>query len=580
MPSISGKYWQFPQNLSEPAQEIANQCQVSYLTAQILQNRGFQSIDSAKRFLNPKIRQELSDPFELLDCEKSVNLVINAIKNHKKIVIWGDYDVDGATSASLLFLYFKAIGIAVQSYFPNRHTEGYGPNPTAIKKLADAGAEMFISVDCGIVAFDAIAMAKSCGCEFIVIDHHHSEQHFPDADAIINPNRYDETSQYKYLAAVGVCFLFLVALNRELRKLNYFNDKIKEPNLLDYIDIVALGTVADVVPLVGLNRAFVHQGCKIIADNPSLGIDSLCQVSAAKEFNSSLLGFQLGPRLNAGGRIGKSSLGFELLSANNQATATKIALELHLLNEQRKMIEAEILEQAIEAANDFPADLPYIIVSGHDWHIGVVGIIASRIKDRFLKPCIAIAWHNGIGQGSARSVHGVHIGAMIIGAKNQQILMSGGGHAMAGGLKIAQDKIDDFQDFIKNFMNQLGHFQAPKTMINIDACLPLSALSQELVAELSVLEPFGAGNLVPNILIENCALIEKKWLKEKHLQCVFQDDISGNKIRTMMFNAVGMPLAHELSQTKNGRKFAIVGQLKISSWNGNIELMLEDAIAS
>ncbi len=575
-PSITNKYWQLPDENNELDQLLAMQTHISPLNISILRNRGITEPSDIEQFLKPRLKNSLPDPFTFLDMHKGVDLLIKAIKTQQKIVIWGDYDVDGATSSAILYDYLHhKCHAQVESYIPDRLKEGYGPNIPALEKLVADGAEVIISVDCGITAFDPIKRVKQLGGQFIVLDHHVSEDSLPPADAIINPNRHDENKQYGYCAAVGVCFIFLVGLQKKLREMGFFNGG--EPNLMDYLDIVALGTVADVVPLVGLNRVFVAQGLAKFHQNPHLGMLELAQTAGCANMNAGVIGFQLGPRINAGGRIGKSSLGFELLTTPAPLTRQEIALELHILNEQRKSLEQEICEHAIAMAENYNPDHQFIICGGDKWHLGVVGIVASRIKDRFLKPSMAIAWVGDVGHGSARSVRGVHIGNAIIQAKNHGLLLSGGGHAMAAGFKIQRQNLPAFAQFLYEYFQNLGIHESPKTIVAVDACLPIQSLTSELVGQLAQLEPFGAGHSEPVILVKNCILQQVNWFKDKHFQATFSDELGQKKCRTIIFNATHSPLAQTLATARKNTRFHIVGSARISDYNGGIDFFIEDA---
>lgn len=425
---------------------MAQQHEVSELLAGILVGRKV-AVEDVPQHLNPTLRDYMPDPFALIDMDKAVARLMRAIDDHESIVVFGDYDVDGATSTTLLVNYFAQLGIAITPYIPDRMTEGYGPNLAAFNTLIDNGANLIITVDCGTLAHAPIAFAQSQGVDVIVLDHHLSSGDLPNAHAIVNPNRVDETSTLTNLAAVGVTFLTLVALNAKLKAREYFRD-IAPPNLLALLDLVALGTVCDVMTLTGLNRAFVAQGLKVMAQRRNVGLSVLADVARMDETpNVYHLGFLLGPRINAGGRVGKSGLGVELLTSHDAHEAARVAAILDTHNLERQAIEASVSEQAFKAA-EIQANLPVIMVAGNGWHQGVIGIVAGRLKERYSRPAIVLSLDAGVGKASARSVAGADIGAAIHAAIAQGLITTGGGHAMAAGFTADETKLGDLHAFL------------------------------------------------------------------------------------------------------------------------------------
>ena len=389
-------------------------------------------------YLDPTIKNLMPDPSSLQDMDKAAARIAKAIEAKEAIVIYGDYDVDGGTSSALWKRFMASHDIDCRIYIPDRMSEGYGPNPAAMEQLVADGAQLIITVDCGSTSHEALGVVEKSDCETIIIDHHQLGEDFPPCYALINPNRPDDLSGQGDLAAAGVVFLTLVAVVKELRKLDFYNDQCKAPDLLKLLDLVALATICDVVPLTGLNRAYVHKGLQVMRLRQNVGLRALGEVAGLQEApNSYSLGFILGPRINAGGRIGNASLGAQLLSSNDEIESQKIAEQLDRYNSERKAMEGVMLEEAVAAADQLierDPDTPIIITGSPDWHKGLVGLLASRLCERFKRPALAIAWEGGgEGTGSARSVQGVDIGAAIRAAVDKGLLVKGGGHAMAGG---------------------------------------------------------------------------------------------------------------------------------------------------
>ena len=408
--SVLGKYW-FASSYDEAfISEMTRMLGVNDFLSRMISTR-VDSLDSAEKYLDPKIKTQLPDPFHLKDMDLAVARLIKAIESKEKICIFADYDVDGATSSALIKNILEQIHINADIYVPDRIAEGYGPSAEAMQRIKDSGASLIITVDCGSVAFEALEYASDLGMDVIVVDHHISMDELPKAVAVINPNRLDETSECKNLAAVGVSFLFLVGLVSKLKEKDYFaKNNFNPPNLIQQLDIVALGTVCDVMQLTGLNRAFVAQGLKVARSRGNLGYKTLCDVSNIQEaINCYHLGFILGPRINAGGRVGKSSLGANLLSTSSTSEAVKIAEELDMHNQERKVIELVMLDEAMEKAIHQEND-PMLFISGEGWHPGVIGIIAGRLKEKYNKPTAVIAINDGFGKASCRSVKGVDFG--------------------------------------------------------------------------------------------------------------------------------------------------------------------------
>ena len=452
------------------------------------------TLAEAEGYLQPTLRDLLPDPHHLLDMRKAAARFAAAIMAGQIIGVFGDYDVDGATSSALILRFCRSLGIATALHIPDRQKEGYGPNITGLRKLHAQGARLIITVDTGTLAFAPLAEATAEGMEILVIDHHQGEPTLPDAHAVVNPNRFDETSAHGHLAAVGVTFLLLVATNAALREAGHFTNR-PTPDLRHLLDIVALGTVCDVVPLVGLNRAFVLQGLKIMRQRNNAGLAALMDVSRLDQPPGVYhLGYLLGPRINAGGRVGQSDLGTRLLTTEDPDEARHIAEQLEQYNKERKAIEAQVQEQASLQAES-QRNAPFILVAGDGWHEGVIGIVAGRLKEAHNRPAAVVSFNaQGIGKASARSVKGVDLGQAVIAARQAGLLVAGGGHAMAAGFTVQREKFEDFTAFLTAQLEKAVAAHALQDALHLDAELALSAATLEMAALLEQAGPYGAGN--------------------------------------------------------------------------------------
>lgn len=549
-------------------------------------NRDF-NFEEIENFLNPTIKASLPDPFDLLDMDLAVKKIISVIKDKKKITVFGDYDVDGATSSALLKRFFASIGVEIGIYIPDRILEGYGPNVEALLNLKKQGTDLVITVDCGTVAFEPLDAAHQAGLEVIVIDHHIGAFDKPQAIAVINPNRLDENFPHKNLAAVGVSFLLAVAVNKALRDCRFYvENNLQEPNLLSLLDLVALGTVCDVMTLDGVNRAFVTQGLKVMKSRTNIGIRALFDVANLDEEPSAYhLGFVIGPRINAGGRVGKADLGARLLSTQNEEEANKIAGELNIYNNQRKDIEVNILEEAKNYLEPIHQNHPVLLAASSQWHQGVIGIVASRIKDLHNKPTAIIAIKDGIGKASCRSISGVDFGAAIIKAKLQGILIEGGGHKMAAGFSIAEEKIAELQTFLDAELSDAVTLSNQNKTSEFADILDINSANLNLAKELLRLEPYGVGNAKPRFLIKDLQIVEAKIVgaNEKHIRCVFSaKTLAGwnGRLTGFAFNAMDSDLGKILISKNKAKPIAIIGQININSWmgNDNLQIVVEDLI--
>ncbi len=573
--SVSGKNWIIKKYNHQIVSHLKENFNLSEIISRLLSIRNIK-IEEVNLFLNPRLKSLLPNPFILKDMDKSVNRTINAIRSKEKIGIFGDYDVDGATSTALLGNYFNKLGQLSSIYIPDRKKEGYGPNPQGFNKLISEGSNLIFTVDCGTMSFDTINSLKN-KIDIIVLDHHQSEIKLPKAFSVVNPNRFDDNSKLNYLCAAGVCFMFLIALNKKLRDLKWFEEnQIKEPNLLDFLDLVSLGTVCDVVPLVGLNRAIVSQGLKIInkISNPGLKIlKNICGIES--NLNTYHLGYVLGPRINAGGRVGKCSHGANLLLSKDPKEVFTIASELENFNNERKNLEKDMLNK-IEKKIVVDPSVPVMVLSGHNWHGGIIGIIASRLKDKFNKPTIIISISNGVGKASARSVYGFDIGTFIINAVQKKILIRGGGHKMAAGFSIKEEKIEEFKDFINKSFLKIQKGMKKNNEIFYDSIISPSAINENFYDEINSLSPFGSGNPEPKFVIENLEIIKSSIVGEKHIKSLLAGD-DGSTVKSVTFNAVNTNLESYLL-ANNRKKINIFGKLSLNEWKGkkNVEFIIDD----
>lgn len=601
--SINKIIWQekpFDERLSKAIKQHYN---LSQVLSDLLSARNI-SLPEVEEFLEPKIKTALPDPFELGGVEIAVDHVIKAISQNKKITIFADYDVDGATSAATLKRYFRDIGIDVGIYIPDRILEGYGPNSAALLSLKKTGTDLVIMLDCGTVAFKPLEDAAEAGLDIIVIDHHLGVLETPKSIAVINPNLLNEKFPHKNLCAAGVTFLFVVALNKKLREIGLFNPALprgegiitlkpcKEPNLLNLLDLTALGTVCDVMPLSGVNRAFVAAGLKVLKQRKNLGLRQICDLAALDQEPSAYhLGFVIGPRINAGGRVGKSDLGARILSSENDEEIKAIAQQLEDFNKQRKDIETQVLQEAVEAlelgSQGFSKNDPIIFAVSKNWHQGVIGIVASRLKDLYGKPTavIAIDDEGKKGKASCRSISGIDFGAEILNARLSGLLLEGGGHAMAGGFSVEPTKIAELHQF---FCDKLGQKVAEITAQNVsnyDLALDLPQLNLELIKELQKLEPFGVGNARPKFLLRDVIKVRANLIGKtaEHISAVFSCKsavgFSGN-ISAVAFRSANTELGNLLLDAKFSKPMSLVGTIEINSWMGleKIQMIIEDII--
>jgi single-stranded-DNA-specific exonuclease len=534
------------------------------------------------RHRDPRIRDFLPDPSCFRDMDKGAKRLADAIQHGETIAIFGDYDVDGATSAALLVLLLRRLGAEPTVYIPDRLMEGYGPSGKALVELKARGAAVAVCVDCGAQAFDAIDEANAAGLDVIVVDHHQCASLLPAAYALINPNRLDESEDgaaHGHLAAVGMAFLLGVALLRELRSRDLF-EALAEPKILDLLDLVALGTVADVARLKSLNRAFVTQGLKIMAARQNIGLSALAEAARlVKPPSCRDLGFALGPRINAGGRVGKSNLGVRLLTCTDPEEARTLAAELDRLNEERRAIEMLVCEQAEAQAAADQQGSPVITVMSGGWHQGVIGIVAGRIKERFGRPAIVIAeTEDGTGKGSGRSISGVDLGAAVLAAKDSGLLIAGGGHAMAAGLTLPPGGLEPFRDFINERLAADVEQSRSDRALLLDALLAPGGVAGALCDALEAAGPYGAGWPGPRVAAGPVRLLKTGIVGDGHVRGLGCGD-DGKSFKWIAFRSASTELGQALLSSPGDRRWWLAGTIKRDEWNGGnaAEMHLEDA---
>jgi single-stranded-DNA-specific exonuclease len=508
---------------------------------------------------------------------------VRAVQQGERIVVFGDYDVDGATSSALLLRFFRAIGGNIGVYIPDRRKEGYGPNAPALLKLREEGAAVVVTVDCGVTAYEPLAEARKAGLDIVVIDHHQAELALPEALAVVDPNRIDDQSPHKQLAAVGVAFLLCVGVNRALRAAGWYGEQRPEPDLRQWLDLVALGTVADVVPLTGVNRALVRQGLHVMRQRHNIGLAALADIARLREPPGAYhLGFMLGPRVNAGGRVGQADLGARLLSSDDPHEVSALALRLDELNAERRAIEREVLDQAIARIEGLYGPerkgLPSVLlVESEGWHVGVIGIVASRLVERYGRPAFVIGMDGGVGKGSGRSVRGVDLGAAVIAARQAGLLMNGGGHAMAAGVTVARDVLPELVHFLdERIAPQLGAAPAVREL-GIDAALTPAAATQELVDMIERAGPFGAGNALPRFALTGVRVDYARPVGDGHVRCTLVGAERG-RVEAIAFRCGQTALGPALL---DGARpvLHVAGALRIDQFGGRdrVRLQIDDA---
>jgi single-stranded-DNA-specific exonuclease len=550
------------------------------LVADLLRARGCPDHD-VERQRRPTIRDFMPDPSLFRDMDAAAERIAHAVVSGERITIFGDYDVDGATSAALLIRLLRDLGLEAGYYIPDRLLEGYGPSGDALLRLKTEGSSLVVTVDCGAQAFEALEAARAVGLDVIVVDHHQCATSLPPALALVNPNRLDECADaaaHGHLAAVGVAFLLGAAVVRRLRIQGWFVGRT-EPNLLDLLDIVALGTVADVAQIRGLNRAFVAQGLKIMARGQNIGLAALLRVSGLKRAPLCHdLGFALGPRINAGGRVGAADLGVRLLTTTDPLEAEEIAARLDTLNVERRAIETSVQEEA-EAQIATQDNAAVIVASGKGWHPGVIGIVAGRLKERTGRPAIVIALdEDGTGKGSGRSITGVDLGAAVLAARDEGHLVAGGGHAMAAGLTIAADKVDAFTAYLNDRLAAHVEKAREDRALLIDTVVAPGGVTPGLVETLDGAGPYGNGWPAPRIATGPARIIKADIVGNGHVRAIFSGD-DGRSIKAVAFRQADQPLGQALLGCGRDKRLWLTGRAKIDDWSGrtSAELHIDDA---
>jgi single-stranded-DNA-specific exonuclease len=571
--SVLGKSWRMRPCEERLALSISQRHGVPELVGRVLAGRGI-GPDEASSFLSPRLRDWLPDPSHLHDLDRAAERLADAVLTREPVGIVGDYDVDGATSTALLARYLRGLGLVVEFVIPDRMRDGYGPNARIVEELAGRGCRLVVTLDTGTTAFAPLGHAAELGLEVIVVDHHAAERKLPAALAVVNPNRVDQDSPLKHLAAVGVTFVLLVAVTRVLRQRGAFAGRT-EPPLLQWLDLVALGTICDVVPLTGLNRAFVHQGLKIARGSDTMGLTALAAAAGLTAVdNARQLGFVLGPRINAGGRIGRSDLGARLLTTEDAREASTLAGQLHELNAERQAIERGLLEAAQRSLErQLAADYPLLIASGAGWHPGIVGIVASRLVERHHRPVVVLGVAEGLARGSGRSIRGFDLGAAVIAARQLGLLQQGGGHGMAAGMTLAEADVERLHRFLLDrFAAEIGAGVPPPAVLELDGALSVGAAQPALALQLQQLAPYGAGNVEPSFMLTDALVNQCKIVGEGHVSCIVSGP-AGGRVKAIAFRSAATALGRELADGRVPLRLA--GRIRLDKWQGREQVCFE-----
>ena len=568
--SYGNRQWQWAETCERTAIHLQQTHQLPEVIARLLAQRQVKP-EEALHFLRPTLQALMPDPLHFKDMEKAVLRTVQAIENQEPIVIFGDYDVDGATSTALLKRFLTESHIPSNFYIPQRVTEGYGVSLDATKKLKNQGYRLMITVDCGTTSFEAVTWAQENGMDVIILDHHGTDTTLPPAFALVNPNRPDDPSPHTYLCAAGLTFLFLTALRRKLTPL-----RSDLPDLRSLLDLVALATICDVVPLIGLNRAYVTQGLKVLSKRRNIGLQALLEIIQLQEKPTAYhLGFSLGPRINAGGRIGEADLGARLLSTQDPLEAQTLAQRLENLNQERQILETQIMEEALhQVESQGLAQNAIICVSSPTWHMGIVGIVASRLKERYHRPCFAIAIdENGIGKGSGRSIPGVDLGDLARRARQEGLLINGGGHSMAAGITLSLDKKEAFIAFLASHIQTAS--LTPSFMVH--SSLSLAGASLEFLEMVECLSPFGPSNPAPHFVFPYVKIAYARIVGKGHIKCTLKGE-DGTSLEAMAFQAENTPLEPILLSNQRNTPYHVAGTLRTNTWQGRttVELTIKD----
>ena len=582
--SATGRAWVSRLADDRLALAIAQREGLPEIVARVLAGRGVLPEDCAA-YLAPSLKNLMPDPRVVTDMEKAAARVARAIMDGEKVAVFGDYDVDGATSSALLYRFFRAVGSELRVYIPDRIREGYGPNAPALLRLKQEGIDLVITVDCGTMAHKALGLAADAGLPSVVIDHHQAEPALPPAYALVNPNRLDDESGLGQLAAVGVAFLFVVAINRALREAGFYSGR-DEPDLMQWLDLVALGTVCDVVPLTGLNRAFVAQGLRVMGRRRNAGLAALADVARMNGAPSTYhLGFLLGPRVNAGGRVGRADLGARLLVTEDEEEARVLAEELNVMNAERQSIEAQVLEEALAqvetrlSASRANTPPPLILAHARGWHPGVIGIVASRLKDKYDRPSMVVAFDaKGEGKGSGRSIQGVDLGRAVTAALEAGLLINGGGHAMAAGVTLDEGKLAAFEAFLVQRLADSVAAASETRALRLDGALSARGATRDLYELIQQAGPYGAGNAEPRFAVPAVRVVRADIVGKAHVRCILSGE-DGGRLKAIAFRAAETPLGQTLMDRGSGL-LHVAGRLTADDWQGkrDVQLTLEDAV--
>ncbi len=569
--------------LAQPSPDLIcmfeRELNVTRIIAKLLINRKIENVRDAEAFLKPDFFSLMPEPKLLKGMEPAIIRITSAIEKRDKICIWGDYDVDGTVATSVLFRFLKGLGGDVIYYIPDRLSEGYGLNDGGIEAIKNENVSLLIAVDCGTSNAHEIDFATQLGLDTIIIDHHKVTDELPRATAFINPQQPEQVEAEKFtpLCAAGLVFLLVVALNRELKGINFYNTKsVKEPDLKTFLGLIALATVCDVMVLIGLNRAYVFHGLRLLGENKDPHLKQLESISGVDKTNNvAHLGFILGPRINAAGRVGKySSLAVKYFTSTEQDDLINLARELHSINAYRQEIENDNLLSAENKLSPTILEKKYILISSEAFHSGVIGIVAGRLKEKYHKPVFIVQVDGINGKGSARSIDGVDIGAIVHRGVQAGVVSAGGGHKMAAGFSLLMENIKNFELFLDKELNSI---KIAPPALKIDAMLSLSNINSKIIHEIEQLEPFGMGTPAPKFLFPRLIITRFDILKEKHIKCLISDE-AGNKFFGFLFNGVSTGLGTCIMETPSSKRVDVVGSIKMDTWNGRkqIKIMIED----
>ncbi|MAS86613.1 MAG: single-stranded-DNA-specific exonuclease RecJ [Micavibrio sp.] len=584
--SLGNNRWVMTPYDAREAMRISQSYGLPEIIGRLLSSREVR-FDQVEAFLRPRMRDHFPDPFKLKDMDKMADFVADAVINNRKIGVFADFDVDGATSSAILKRFFRALGQDVPVYIPERLTEGYGPSAEAFAKLKELGVDIIITVDCGATSFGPAQAAKDMGVDLIILDHHETEDTLPVATFLIDPKRQDDTSEFDELAACGVAFLTCVAINACLRDKGFYKDR-PEPPLKNWLDLVALGTIADMVPQRGPNRLLVREGLKQMDKRETAGMRALMEVCGVTKFPTPYhIGFGMGPRINAGSRVHQSDLGSKLLSTDDYEEAKNLAWLLNDCNEKRKNLQKDMTAEALEKVKTLGLENdPVIVVEGEGWHSGLSGLVAGKLKETYGRPACVITYaenENGVleGRGSGRSIEGVNIAASFIEARNEGLLVKGGGHAMAGGFTIMPEMIEPFRIFVRKHVQQQLDGQPILPEMTIDAVATIGGASLDFVKLIQrEMTPFGSGNPEPRFALNKVRIGRADIMAERHIRCYVSDMEGGSSIKAVAFGAVGTAMGDALLSA-NDTPLHLAGGFQINEWQGreSVEFHIADVAA-